>query len=366
MQRGQKRSKRKSRNRSKALPQQIIDTLKTDVDIDMRKPQIWLIGVLTLRILFAAVPPLAAQSDGTPIPADTSLAVRHTLQQSLGEIVRIRTTGGGEFQGKLLAVEAERIEIQDSEGLVLQIVASEITEVLTIDPAAKAETYYQDAAANKLILMPVGFGMEPGALHIADQEIVMVSMSYGVSRAFSLWGAVSIPGLLLNARFSFEPREKIGLSLGSFAGLVFFQPVFIALPYGIASFGSLNRNFTIGLGGALVYGWESGVPDSDYYLLGGTTAIGGRIVLSQTTSIVTENWIVVGTMKESGRWWGHLWSGYFPALAFRVAGSRFSWDVGVIMPFSVEYDDDSNKYAFEWFLEAPIPIPILGFTYRIK
>ncbi|MBA7662831.1 hypothetical protein ES703_70864 [subsurface metagenome] len=223
------------------------------------KPIAWLTAILAAGMIFSGRLPMAAQSSSTSIPSDTSLVVRRTLEHSVGEIVRIRTAGRGEFQGKLLSVGSERIEIQNAEGLVLQITAAEITEVFVIDPTKKVDTYYLDAAANKLILMPVGFGMDPGEMHIADQEIVMVSVSYGISKAFSLWGAISVPGLLLNARFSFEPHEKVGLSLGSFAGLVFFEPIFIALPYGIASFGTLNKNFTIGMGGGLRLRFEWGV-----------------------------------------------------------------------------------------------------------
>ena len=78
-----------------------------------------------------------------------------------------------------------------------------IDEATVIDEESRALTYYQDAAANKLLVIPRGFGMEPGEFHISDQEIVIVNASYGVSEHLSLWGALTIPGMLVNVRGSF-------------------------------------------------------------------------------------------------------------------------------------------------------------------
>jgi hypothetical protein len=255
-------------------------------------------------------------------------------------------------------VSPERVEIQNAEGLILTVATAEITRVLVIEPTGEAEAYYQDAAANKLFFMPVGFGMEPGELHIANQEILAVSVSYGVSESFSLWGAVSIPGLMLNTRFSLEPHPKVGLSLGSFAGVVFIEPALVALPYGIVSFGTRNQNFTLGAG-ALVY-YEMG---GETLLAGGVCALGGKIVISQTASLITENWIALATTRRDDRWTGELWGTFLPSLAFRIAASRFSWDIGVTLPLSLR---QNGELVLDWLAGDPIPFPLLGFTYRIR
>ena len=284
--------------------------------------------------------------------------VRQDLEAALGQVVRIHTAGRGEFQGKLLSVGPERVELQNAEGLILAVSASEITRVLVIEPERSAETYYQDAAANKLFFMPVGFGMEPGELHIANQEVLAVSVSYGVSEMFSLWGAVSIPGLMLNARFSFAPHPKVGLSLGSFAGVVFIEPALLALPYGIVSFGTRNQNFTLGAG-ALVY-YETG---SEMMLAGGVCTLGGKIVISQTASLITENWIALATERQDDEWSDELWGIFFPSLAFRIAASRFSWDIGITLPLVL---NQNGGTTLDWLAGDPIPFPLLGFTYRIR
>ena len=288
--------------------------------------------------------------------------IRVSLDNSIDEVVRVRTAGRGEFQGRLVSVNDERIEIEDGEGQILSISTAQITAVVVMDQTRSPDTYFQDAAANKLVLMPVGFGMEPGELHVADQELVVVSMSYGVSRHFSVWGALSIPGVLLNARFSGNLGEAIGVSAGSFAGVVFLElGAAVALPYVIASFGSPHQNFTIGVG---VPFYTSSVVSYEQMFAGGALALGGKIVLSRTASLVTENWIVVGTYRAAGAW-GAPAGVFVPSLSFRIAGSRFSWDLGITMPLL--YADSGEGYRLEWVTGGqPIPLPLLGFTYRIQ
>ncbi len=308
-----------------------------------------------------------AESESLETAEQTAVAAR-VLHESVGVVVVVRTAGGGEFQGRLLSVGDNRIELQDGEGLIMQIAVEEITGVYQVGARSGRDVFFQDAAGNKLIVMPLGFGMDPGELHVADQEVVVVSVSYGVSRSFSLWGALSIPGLLLNARFSMQPTERFGLSLGSFAGITFTDTSLVALPYAIGSVGTLHENVTVGLGVPVflpeIFGMES-------ITTGGVLALGGKIVLAKGASIVTENWVLVTTRYDFSSFSlpnVHV----IPTVAFRIAGSRFSWDVGITMPFGFTWTDyevsgAQDGYAFDWFpFGNAIPLPILGFTYRVQ
>ncbi len=320
---------------------------------------------------------------------DSPQEIRQLLKHSIGEVVRVRTEGRGEFQGNLLSVGEERIEIQNHEGLVMEVVLDEVTEVLVIDPTAGRGTYFQDAAANKLILMPVGFGMDPGEFHIADQELIIVSASYGFSEHFSMWGALSIPGALFNARLSTSIGDTVGLSAGSFLGVIFLEwGHALAMPYVIGSFGSVNQNFTIGAAAPFYIDIAHEIPVAGggevlttYGVTGGVMAIGGKIVLSQTASIVTENWIAVLTEYWNGAWRSPMIFA-IPTVAFRIAGSRFSCDVGIGMGMyymrssedtpweeveaGADYVKTWGDYEFDWITDVPIPIPILSVTYRIR
>lgn len=325
---------------------------------------------------------------------DSPQEIRQVLEHSIGEVVRVKTEGRGEFQGILLSIDGERIEIQNHEGQVLEVVLDTVTEVFVIDPEAGRDTYFQDAAANKLILMPVGFGMDPGEFHIADQELIIVSASYGFSEHFSMWGALSIPGFLFNARLSTSIGDTIGLSAGSFLGAIFLEwGHAFAMPYVISSFGSLNQNFTVGAAAPFYIDIAHEIPltpgteDTDgthrlstRMVTGGIVALGGKIVLSQTASIVTESWIGVLTDYWDGAWRSPAVYA-IPTVAFRIAGSRFSADIGIGMGMyyaetsednweefeaGAEYARTYGEYEFGWVTDMPIPIPILSVTYRIR
>jgi hypothetical protein len=297
----------------------------------------------------------------SPVFAQQSLASSADISGSVGQIVRVETIGGGTFQGKLLKEEEDRIEVQDADGLILQISRSEIKSVLEIKPQRGANPYFQDASSNRLIVIPTGFGMEENEFHIADLEIVGVTASYGVSRHFSAWAGVSIPGLVVNARFSFSfANDFVGASVGSFAAMswmpmndsgTYGQGLFI--PYLIASFGSENQNLTVGAGGAVTF---NNPAPSDFLGFGAIVAVlGGKLPLSSTTALITENWVIFPYYQTSSA--DSVIVMVFPTVVFRIASNRLSWDIGATYPFQASSAGVRSTLGF--------PLPILTLTYRI-
>jgi hypothetical protein len=272
-----------------------------------------------------------------PVSAQSSLYIDDAVfDDNLGKMVRMKTIGKGEFQGVLYGVSDALVEIVNGEGQVFRILRSEINSVEVIEAGAKRGAYYQDAAANRLIIMPTAFGMDAGEFHIALQEIVVVTASYGISSNFSVWAGVSIPGGVLSARYSLGLGDFGAFSAGMFAGYIWLSGSPILMPYTVLSIGDITDNITIG----------AAVPFSlsPPYFQGVIVPIGGKIAISSTAALITENWIV------------YLPGAYglplmiIPSLMFRIAGSRFSWDIGVIVSD----------------LTGWIPLPILSFTYRIN
>jgi hypothetical protein len=296
-----------------------------------------------------------------PVNAQQPLASSIDLGGLIGQIVRVDTLGGGTFQGKLLAAEEDRIELLNGDGLIIQISRSEIKSAVEIKPQAGANPYFQDASSNRLIVIPTGFGMEEKEFHIADLEIIGVTASYGVSRHFSTWAGVSIPGFVVNARFSFSfANDFIGTSVGSFAA-VSWMPMDMSglvgrglfIPYLITSFGSENENLTIGAGGVVTF---NNPAPSDFFGFGALVAVlGGKLPLSSTTALITENWFIVPSYQAPPGDSAIVL--VLPAVVFRIAGNRLSWDIGAIYPFEIYSGGVRSSLGF--------PLPILTLTYRI-
>ncbi|MEI6873794.1 MAG: hypothetical protein WCL50_01555 [Spirochaetota bacterium] len=312
-------------------------------------------GALVLALLCLLAPSLPAQAPSI-IGADS-------LDSLLGKVVEVRTSGGGDFRGTLFNLLEDRVEILGAEGVITEISRAAILSVEAIDLTRDRALYFQDSASNRLVVMPTGFGMEKGEFHVAAQEIIIITTSYGLSENFSLWGGISIPGALVNLRWSTGLGEGRALSLGSFLGVSWLQAAGIALPYAIASFGHPNSNLTLGLG--LPFAWE---PEGGARPVGVVGAIGGKAIVSATTSIVTENWVIA---MSDGWTWSRLDVLVLPTAVFRIASERLSWDIGAIAPISVfqgrvELGETEGIHVGGLGGGTIIPLPILSITYRVN
>ena len=295
------------------------------------------------------------------------------------------------------------MEILGSDGQLLFVDLESVESYIVFDQTIEKDTFFQDSASNRLIIIPTGFPMEPGEFHVADQEIAAVTMSYGLNEHVSFWSGISIPGLLLNVRYIASFTQNLAVSFGSFAGFSWVETdgdslPGVVIPYTIGSWGDPNNNVTIG-GGPLIYVDFKSDPVMD--LSGAACVIGGKKVLTSTTSLIFENWIVWGPRNDYNplslvpvsisedlssdkydEFWSSVPSMLFPAVCFRIAGERLSWDIGVVVPLMIsneeeitveaDEEDDSTHFwqntAFKLmgpFDEVIIPIPILSITYRI-
>lgn len=305
-------------------------------------------AAILLMVLVLAGAGYSQEEPGGPASKD--------LEEAIGQAVRLKTKGGGAFQGSLFALFPDRVELVDGEGQIIGIARRELASFEVLDPNKDAAAYFQDAAMNRLIVMPTGFGMEAGAVHVSSQEIVAVTASYGLSERFSLWGGISIPGALASFRYSAPLGRAAAISLGAFAGATWIEPVGVFLPYAICSLGHPNRNFTLGLGAPLAVSGSTSL-----HLAGLLAAIGGKILVSRSASIVTETWILA---MSGGGAWDALDLLAVPAAVFRIAGGRLSWDLGALVPLVLS---NRGGWSFGGVEGGPIvPIPIISITYRIK
>jgi len=313
--------------------------------------------ILIITLLLIITLPLSSQFQEVPLAS---------LPDLIHSKIRLKTDTGATFQGEIFSVDSEFITLINHDGEVLTVLRERAVEVLVIDPTLDKKSYFQDAASNRLIVIPTGFPMETGEFHIADQEIAAVTMSYGVNQHFSLWGGISIPGAIVSARYITSITETTALSLGTFAGLSWIEFTGMLIPYAIFSSGTPENNFTAGAGALLNFTTTSFSFDAAVLVLG------GKWVLSDTTAIVSENWFIWGEMgfdSDSTLITAPRWDPIpivaLPALTFRIAGEKFSWDIGAAIPILVQRYNGAYQVeglGGEW---AFIPVPILSLTYRI-
>lgn len=308
---------------------------------------------------------------------------------TIGNPVRVETIQGGSFQGVLKAISGDRIEIVAEDGQILQIDLNSIVSVQILDSSESRHTFFRDSASNRLVVMPTGFPMETGEFHVADQEIIAVTVSYGLNDHVSFWAGLSVPGFLLSARYILSPAERFAISVGSFAGLSWIEDLQAGaiLPYLIASWGEPDNNVTIGGSPVMTFDLDRSKP---FELSGAVLALGGKKVLTSTSSLIFENWIMWlkrdvydNSIDPVDKRWDAVPNAILPAVVFRIAGERLSWDIGAVVPLlitnaefvivdpeaseeeEIGYNKNTGYKLQGVFDEAIIPIPILSVTYRI-
>jgi hypothetical protein len=306
-------------------------------------------------VLLALVATGAAAEEAAP-GAVTDAAI----ERSIGRPVRVQTAGGGSFQGLLLAVADDRIEVQESDGRIVAIGRDQVTSLQEIPEGRGVRAFYQDSAANRLIFAPTGFAMEPGELHVTDTELIVVTASYGLNDHLSFWAGVSPLGAVASARGILTFGDTFALSAGAFVGLEWLlgltgQPVTgLLLPFVLASWGEPENNATAGCAWALTADGANGVQS-----FGLVAVVGGKLVLTATTALISENWLVWGERYYESGWDAVPLAGLF-ALAFRIAGDRLSWDIGAVAPLAFD-GGVTGLFGGEF-----VPLPWLSVTYRIR
>ena len=159
------------------------------------------------------------------------------------------------------------------------------------------------------------------------------------------------------------------------------------LPYLIASWGEPNNNFTVAASPIMTFDFAENAP---FELAGAVLALGGKMVLTSTTSLIFENWIMWtkrdvydNSFEPVGQKWDLVPRYLFPAVVFRIAGQRLSWDIGAILPLAIHdsdfvivespdpeaedasYYENSGYWLGGMFDDVVFPLPILSVTYRI-
>jgi hypothetical protein len=169
---------------------------------------------------------------------------------------------------------------------------------------------------------PTGFGLRKGEGYYSNFDIFISKVGYGFTDYFSIEAGTEMLSLLIGKPFqvvyavpklSFPIAPDINLGLGVYvsrfgSGITFDDPLFVNVPFGIATFGNRDKNISVGFGTLLISG------DKSSFL-----SISGQLKVSKKISLITENYI--------------LRSGVVPipiiSVGMRYAHRDFSFDAGL-------------------------------------
>ncbi|MGD1890135.1 MAG: hypothetical protein ACFB15_05995 [Cyclobacteriaceae bacterium] len=238
----------------------------------------------------------------------------------------ITTTDGNEYVGEL-------IEQTDLEVRLLTKNLGEITirteDIVSMEPVVpekmlQLQNWRRHPHASRYFFSPNGYNLSEGEGYYQNTWVLLNQVSVGVTDYFSI-GAGTIPLFLfagtptpvwLTPKFSIPVSpDRVNIGIGGLFGRVIGggEGSSFGIAYGVSTFGSRDKNITVGVG----YGF-AGDEWSDIPLItvGGTTRIGKRAFL------LTENYFASSEGEVAA----------LISIGARSLAKTVSFDYGLFLP----------------------------------
>lgn len=259
-------------------------------------------------------------------------------------IYRIETTDGNEYFGKIISEDSEKIVIQTENIGQITLLTANIKKrtLLKSSEQRNGEYWPENQQSSRYFWSPNGYGLKTGEAYYQNIWIFYNQVSVGLTNTFSL-GAGIIPLFLIEGaptpiwlipKFSIPlAKDKINLGIGSLLGTVAGgeDSGIFGLVYGTTTFGSRDKNFSIGM----AYGFAE-----DEWTSTPLINLSALIRISRRGYFITENYLIISEGD---------------AVAMLSAGGR-SILGGIGLDYSLWLPLGGDSFVLMPFLGITIPI----------
>jgi hypothetical protein len=256
---------------------------------------------------------------------------------------QVATADGNEYTGIIISQDTSVLILQTENLGTLTFSKKDIVRVRLIEPEKLKEGIYwaDNPQSTRYLWAPNGYGLKKGEAYYQNIWVLFNQVSIGVTSNFSV-GAGMIPLFLfagtstpvwITPKFSIPvKKDKFNLGAGALLATVLGESeTGFGLLYGIATFGSRDRNLSVGLG----YGFAGGE-----WANSPTVSISGMIRTGARSYIITENYYIDGGFDT------HV---ILASAGFRWVINKAGLDFGLVLPY-------------ESSMESVFFIPWLGIT----
>ncbi|MFC4873307.1 hypothetical protein [Negadavirga shengliensis] len=265
-------------------------------------------------------------------------SVNETLAQDTERLLHIQTADGNTYIGTLVSEDDVKLVLRTENLGSITIFKSDISKRREIDRDrfVRGGLWFENPQATRYFWSPNGYGLKKGEWYYQNVWIFFNQVSTGVTDNFSL-GAGMVPLFLfagtstpvwITPKISIPViKDQLNLGTGALLGTVVgLENSSFGILYGMSTFGSRDRNLTIGLGWGFAGGELTNRP---------TINIGGMIRTGARGYILTENYYV--STGEGG--------GGFLSIGGRRIINKLGLDFGLIAPI---WDEMDSFIAFPW------------------
>ncbi|MFZ5516017.1 MAG: hypothetical protein ACOY90_05235 [Candidatus Zhuqueibacterota bacterium] len=273
-------------------------------------------------------------------------AIDSSYQAAQDSLIMIKLLDGTQIKGKVLKYDAASIVVETAAGLEVRVPVEKIASQRFVKIGSAEEKYTRsDPNYSRLIFGPTGRPLNKGDGYVSDYYIFFPGVSYGFTNNFTMMAGFSvIPGAgfgdqlkFISPKLGIRTSDRLAMSVGALY-ISFGGEFAMGIAYGVATFGTIDKSITTGLGFGFADTDEGSVHWSDTPIL----MVGGNIRLSNSIAFLTENWFILG---------GAVNVDEQPfTLALRFFGERLAVDAGFIITASI--------------LEEGFPVPWVSFVYN--
>ncbi|WP_162343903.1 hypothetical protein [Cyclobacterium salsum] len=252
-------------------------------------------GLIVFLTLVFSHPPVIAQEEQA---------------EQVKEFVLIQTRDGNEYSGSIQSEDAFRIVLETEQLGTITLQRSDILQIRRLDRLSqvKGQFWFANPQATRYYWIPNGYGLKKGESYYQNVWIFFNQVATGITDNFSIGGGV-VPLFLfagaqtpvwITPKVSFPVvKDKINLGAGALAGTVIgLDDGGFGMLYGLSTFGSRDKNLTVGLGWAFAGGSIANAP---------TLSVAGMIRTGPRGYFLTENYFIaaggetIGIISAGGR-----------------------------------------------------------------
>lgn len=276
----------------------------------------------------------------------TFLSVSYNLKAQNQEgdttLVQVQTTDGNIFVGRITYEDSQKIKLATDRLGEITLARVDIVSIRPIKGSQlMAGTFWpENPQATRYFWSSNGYGLKKGEGYYQNVWVLFNQVNYGVTNNFSV-GAGLVPLFLfagtetpvwVTTKFSIPiQKDQVNLGAGALVGTITGEDgSSFALLYGVSTFGSRDKNLSVGLGYGVADGEFSNSP---------TISISGLIRTGPKGYILTDNYLFSVDNETTG----------FFSLGGRRMFKNAGLDYGLVVPISPD-------------IEEFIAIPWLGIT----
>ncbi len=208
------------------------------------------------------------------------------------KIYKIRLIDETEFVGKYLYRDSSIIVIKTNSIPKIEVPINKISSIDIIENLSiiNGKYWFPNPNPTRYLFAPSAFNLKKGEGYYQNTYVTINSFNVGLTDNFSIGGGLELITLFTSSTPLFFITPKVGFKVSDnlhLGGGIMLAGVgtegTAGMVYGLSTFGSLDNNFTTGLGWGFVQGKFSGRP---FITISGVTRI------SRGIALVTENWFI--------------------------------------------------------------------------